>query len=249
MRSLMTIAALCFGTPLISQNMMELHLVLAFDVSASVNDVEFDLQRSGTADALRDPAVMSAIGEAPGGMAISIVQWSSIKRQALGLDWVVLDTVEDAASYADKVDAMPRRLPGGGTMIHAGLEFAAQQLDTAPGQARRRVIDLSGNGRTDDDENLAEMRDKLISVGVVINALAIEELNNDLTTYFYSYVIGGPQAFVATADDFEDFTDAMQIKLLREISGAMFSNADDKTRETQVAHSRHFSSQPRKTRN
>ncbi len=202
---------------------MELHLVLAFDVSASVNDVEFDLQRTGTANALRAPEVMAAIEQAPGGIAIAIVQWSSVIRQALGLDWVILHSEADVAAYADAVDAMPRRIPGGGTMIHSGLDYASRLLDAAPGYARRRVIDLSGNGQTDDLDKLLEVRDWLASRGIVINALAIEEHHDDLTSYFRQYLISGPGAFVVTAAEFKDFHEAMQIKLLREISGSIFS--------------------------
>jgi Ca-activated chloride channel family protein len=202
---------------------MELHLVLAFDVSASVNDVEFDLQRTGTANALRAPEVMAAIEHAPGGAAIAIVQWSSVIRQALGLDWVILHTEADVAAYADTVDAMPRRISGGGTMIHSGLNYASRLMDAAPGYARRRVIDLSGNGQTDDLDKMLEVRDWLASRGIVINALAIEEHHNDLTSYFHRYLITGPGSFVVTAAEFEDFHEAMQIKLLREISGAVFS--------------------------
>lgn len=210
-----------------AQDQMELHLVLAFDVSASVNDVEFDIQRTGTARALRHPSIQAAVEQAEGGIAISIVQWSSIGLQELGLDWVVLRSAQDVVAFADQVRAMPRLLSGGGTMIHTGLEFAARQLDTAPGTARRRVIDLSGNGRADNHEKMLEIRDQLIRDGVVINALAIEEHNDDLTSYFYSYLIGGPNAFVITADEFDDFYEAMQIKLYREIRGALYSQNPD----------------------
>ena len=202
---------------------MELHLVLAFDVSASVNDVEFDIQRTGTARALRHPSVLAAIEQAKGGVAISIVQWSSIRLQALGLDWAVLRTSGDVDAFADLVEAMPRKLSGGGTMVHSGLEFAARQLDAAPGTARRRVIDLSGNGRADNHDKMLETRDLLVRGGVVINALAIEEHNDDLTSYFYRFLIGGPAAFVITADEFDDFLDAMRKKLYREIMGSNFS--------------------------
>jgi hypothetical protein len=233
----MVASIILLSTPTQAQEpeLMELHLVLAFDVSASVNNVEFDLQRRGTARALRAPEVMAAINQAPGGVAIAIVQWSSVIRQALGLDWVILHSEADAAAYADVVEAMPRRLPGGGTMIHAGLEYAARLLDAAPGYARRRVIDLSGNGRADDLDKMLEMRDRLASKGVVINALAIEELNNDLTRYFYRYLVAGPGAFVVTADEFEDFHTAMQIKLLREISGPSFSGAPQRQEMRRLA--------------
>ena len=223
-------SVLCFvllcHTAAQAQERMELHLVLAFDVSASVNDDEFDLQRTGTADALRSERVAEAIARAPGGVAIAIVQWSSKSRQALGLDWVELYNLGDVDAYADEVAGMPRRLPGGGTMIHTGIEFAARLLEAGPGEARRQVIDLSGNGQADDRDLLLESRDRVVSQGIVINGLAIEEDHDDLTEYFERYVVGGTNAFVVTANDFEDFTDAMETKLFREISGAVFSRDD-----------------------
>jgi len=213
-----------------TEDQMELHLVLAFDVSASVNDAEFDLQRTGTAEALRDSSVVGAIEQAPGGVAIAIVQWSSITQQAVGLDWVHLSDADGVANYADVVHVMPRRLPGGGTMIHAGLDFAASMFETAPGTARRRVIDLAANGQTDDTDKLRESRNRLLRDGVVINGLAIEEDDRGLTSYFYAKIIGGAGAFAVTADDFPVFAQAMKIKLHREIAGSTLSNAPDRTR-------------------
>ena len=93
----------------------------------------------------------------------------------------------------------------------------------APRTARRRVIDLAGNGRTDDLEKMLATRDRLLADGVVINALAIEEDDDELTRYYLRELAGGPGAFVVTADEFKDFTEAMQIKLYREISGAVVS--------------------------
>ena len=217
----LAVTILVSGPPAFGQAIVELHLVLAFDVSASINDEEFDLQRSGLARAFRDPAVQTAIAKAPGGIAVSIIQWSSISRQALGLNWTKLDDAASTEAFADAVDAMPRLLPGGGTMIHAGLAFAARMLDDAPGWARRRVIDVSGNGVSDDLEKTREQRDLIVASGVTINGLAIEELKQNLTAYYREDVIGGNDAFVITAMDFEDFQEAMQRKLLREISGSL----------------------------
>ena len=124
---------------------------------------------------------------------------------------------------AQSIADMPRKLAGGGTMIHAGLRFAAEMFETAPGTARRQVIDLSGNGRTDDERALLEIRDLLNRQGVVINGLAIEEDHDDLTQYFYRVVIGGAGAFVETAADFPVFAKAMEQKLYREISGPSFA--------------------------
>ncbi|WP_299851853.1 DUF1194 domain-containing protein [uncultured Roseovarius sp.] len=201
----------------------ELHLVLAFDVSASINDSEFALQRNGTANALRHSSVRNAISEARGGIAISIVQWSSIQQQVLAMDWVALKNDDDVIKFADAVGNMPRILPGGGTMVHAGLEFSERQFDAAPGVARRHVIDLSGNGRSDDFEQMLATRERLVGRGIVINGLAIEEDYDDLSDYFSASLIGGAGAFVVTANGHEDFGDAMQIKLFREINGAVYA--------------------------
>lgn len=202
-----------------AEEVLGLHLVLAFDASASVNDEEFSLQRRGTATALRDPSVKAAIESTSGGIAISIIQWSSVSRQAVGLDWRVLNGAASAEAFADLVEHMPRRLSGGGTMIHSGLDFAGRMFTSAPGIARRRVIDISGNGRADDLEATHYTRDQLVEAGITINGLAIEELKDDLTRYFRDNVIGGPHAFVVTADEFSDFGAAMRRKLLREVLG------------------------------
>ncbi len=177
------------------------------------------LQRAGTAAAFRDPVVRGAIARTPGGIAVSIVQWSSIGQQAIALDWQALADPASTQAFAEAVDSMPRRLPGGGTRIHAGLAFAARMFETAPGSARRRLIDLSGNGRADDLKTTHAERDRLAAAGIGINALAIEEDDAHLTGYFHENLITGPHAFVVTANDFEDFAVAMRAKLLREITG------------------------------
>ena len=196
---------------------VELLLVLAIDVSASVNDGEYDLQRLGTARAFRDPAVRAALAAAPGGIAVAVVQWSSIRSQAVGLDWTRLADPGAVEAFAARLEAMPRRLPGGNTMIHAGLDYAAGMFDSAPVVGRRRVIDLAGNGTADDEGEAHRVRDRLVAEGIVINGLAIEEDSATLTRYFRENVIGGPGSFVITAADFHDFERAMQAKLLREI--------------------------------
>lgn len=200
-----------------AQSSAGLLLVLAFDVSASVNDAEFELQRAGTAAALSDPAVRAAVRDTPGGIAIAVVQWSSVRQQAEAIGWSRL--IDDAAleAYARAVAEMPRRLSGGGTMIHGGLDFAAAMFADAPVAGRRRVIDLSANGIADDQEKMRRSRHRILEKGILINGLAIEEDDKRLTRYFRETVIGGPGAFVVTADDFDDFEKAMRIKLLREI--------------------------------
>lgn len=195
----------------------ELELVLAIDASASVNDEEFVLQVAGTAAAFRDPDVQLAVAAAPGGIAVIAFQWASARYQTVAIPWTRLQSRESVAAFADQVERMPRMIPGGGTLIHAALAFGYRLFDSSPVMGLRRVIDLSGNGEADDFPATLEVRDRIVASGVVINALAIEELKEDLTSYFRDHVIGGTGAFVETAADFDDVSRAMRLKLLREI--------------------------------
>ncbi len=195
--------------------------MLAVDASASVNYDEFDLMTFGTAAALRDPAVGDAVAHTPGGVAFCLVQWSSIARQAVTLPWTLATDAAGTAQVGDLIARMPRTIDGGGTMIHAGLDYAAARFATAPGVARRRVIDISGNGRADDATALAATRARLARNGMVINGLAVEEDDAHLTTYFREAVIAGPGAFALHAADWETFGAAMRLKLLREIAGTI----------------------------
>ncbi len=200
-----------------AQNNSHLNLVLAVDASASVNDQEFELQRTGIATALRDSDVQAAIIRAPGGINVAIVQWASARHQAVALKWTHLREKRDIDALAERILAMPRRLAGGNTMIHAGVEFAGEMLTQAPIPAVRQVIDVSGNGHADDVPLLEKARDRLVARGIVINGLAIEEDPPNVTRHFRRHLIGGPGAFVITAQDFPDFARAMRLKFLREI--------------------------------
>lgn len=198
---------------------VDLELVLAIDLSASVNDAEYDLQREGTAEAFRDPDVMAAITSQPQGIAVVAVQWASQKYQRVALPWRVLRTQAEILAYADEVAVMPRTLPGGGTAMSGGLTFAASMFADSPVSGRRRVVDIAANGIADNFQKMQEARKTLLDAGITINGLAIEELKQNLTTYFQQYVIGGPNAFVQTCWSFEDFREAMRAKLIREIGG------------------------------
>lgn len=204
---------------------VDLQLVFAFDVSASVNDAEYDLQRRGTAAALRDPDVREAVASLPDGMAVAAVQWASEFHQAVALPWKHVRGDKSLDRFADTMAAMPRKLPGGNTMIHAGLAFAANLIAESEIVARRRVIDLSGNGVADKIAETHRVRDRLVADGIIINGLAIEELKEDLTAFFRENVIGGPGAFVETAWDFDDVARAMRRKLLRELGAGPMAGA------------------------
>ncbi|MEQ8665185.1 MAG: DUF1194 domain-containing protein [Rhodospirillales bacterium] len=205
---------------------VELELVIAIDLSASVNDAEYELQRAGSAEAFRDPDVIDAIVSHPAGIAVIAVQWASAKYQRVAIPWTVLRTEQAIVDYADAVAAMPRKLPGGGTSITGGLRFSGEMFADSPVQGRRRVIDIAANGRADMFEDMRKVRKRLLDADIVINALAIEEDTNDLTRYFREFVIGGERSFVQTAWSFEDFREAMRAKLLREIGSPHYGALD-----------------------
>jgi len=205
---------------------VELELVLAIDLSASVNDAEYDLQRQGTAEALRDPDVQAAILSHAEGIAVSGVQWASLKYQRIAIPWTRLRSREDIDAFADVFETLPRLLPGGGTSITGGLSFSARMFASSPVIGRRRVIDIAANGRADNLVEMQKVRGVIVESGIVINALAIEELKDDLTKYFHQYVIGGHGSFVQTAWSFEDFRQAMRAKLLREIGTPRLSRVN-----------------------
>jgi hypothetical protein len=227
--AIVAVSPLCADGPAAAET-VDLQLVFAIDVSASVNDVEYDLQRAGTAAALRDPAVRGAVSALPDGMAVAVVQWSSEYHQDVGLPWMRVTNHDSLDRFADAVAAMPRKLHGGNTMIHAGLAYAARMFTGSGFEPRRRVIDLSGNGIADKIPETHQIRDRLVADGIIINGLAIEELKEDLTAFFRHNVIGGPGAFVETAWEFHDVTEAMRRKLLREIDAGPVAWQNDQAR-------------------
>ena len=128
---------------------VDLELVLAVDASSSVSADEFDLQMRGLAEAFRSPAVVRAIESAGDlGIAVALVQWSDDAKQSLAVDWRRLDDAAGALAYAEEIEATPRFLVGGGTAIGGALTFSIKQLQSNGFEGRRQVIDLSGDGRT-----------------------------------------------------------------------------------------------------
>ena len=200
---------------------VDLELVLAVDASSSVSAAEFTLQIQGLARAFRDPRVVQAI-RASGdlGMAVSLVQWSDNRKQFLAVDWTLVIGPDGASAFAKEVANTPRFLIGGGTAIGGALKFAMRLLEGNDFQGRRRVIDVSGDGRANQGAHPAKLRDRAVALGITINGLAI--LNEDLAVaeYYRAHVIGGTGAFVMTANDYESYALAILIKLVREIAGA-----------------------------
>lgn len=194
----------------------EVALVLTIDVSGSVDPGEYRLQMDGLADALADPTVRDALVEAKAHVAVA--QWSGTSRQALTVPWRGIGGPGDVAALIAEVRAAPRAWRHYSTAIGDALIFAADLLGEVPAECRRRVIDVSGDGPSNEGTEVTRIRDALVRGGVQINGLAIETTEKGLSDYYRENVIGGPGAFVLTARDFEDYPRAIRRKLLNEIT-------------------------------
>ena len=196
----------------------DLALVLALDGSASVGLTEFGLIAGGLGAALRDAAVVDAMTRGGAGASlVAVLLWSGHAAQDILIDWTRIATPEDADSVAQQVEDAPRLVRAGLTAIGAALAASAALLARAPLQAARQVVDLAGDGRSNDGVPPGPVRDHLVAAGVTVNGLCVLHEEPDLLPYYESQVIGGPQAFAATCPDYAAFAETMRRKLLREL--------------------------------
>ena len=194
----------------------DIALVLAIDVSGSVDAREDRIQMDGLAAALRDPTIRAALTEAEARLAV--VQWSGSNRQKVVADWSGAGTGEEIDAIADVIVTAPRAFRHYSTAIGEALGVAADLLGAVGGDCRRKVIDVSGDGISNEGVEVTVMRDALVRGGIVINGLAIEASEPGIAAYFERDVIGGGGAFVLTARTYEDYPEAIRRKLLRELS-------------------------------
>lgn len=200
---------------------VELELVLAIDASASVGRAEFDLQARGLAAAFRHPEVAAAISALDGrAVMVSLVQWSSPDRQRVGVSWTRIMNASDARTMAGKIARMPRYVGSGGTAIGQAIAYAQAHLDGNGIDGRRKVIDVSGDGRANMGRMPSRSRDEVVDAGTTINGLAILNEETGVDRYYSENVIGGAGAFIMTATDYSSFQEAIRRKLVREITGA-----------------------------
>jgi len=227
--AIVVLALLLSAAPAIAQQAVE--LVLAIDTSTSVNDAEYELQRTGLAEAFLHPRILSAIkGLGPKGMAVSIVQWAGRSEQVLARKWVLVNSETSARKFSNSIRSMPRQLSGF-TDIANAIRFSVTQLENNNFNGQRLAIDVSGDG-TSDRNNPAIARDEAILRGITINGLIIHSIEYDLgelarielVDHYRNRVIGGLGAFLLEAENFEDFAVSIRKKLYREISGPLFSS-------------------------
>jgi hypothetical protein len=198
---------------------VDVALVLAIDSSSSVSADEFYLQTQGLAAAFADPEVEAAITRGTeGAIAVAILEWAGPDRQEVNLVWTTVRPADLPALSAELAD-LPRLIDGGGTGLGAGLLAATALFAQAP-PATRRVIDVSGDGRTSAGPPVAAARDAAVAAGITVNGLAIVNEEPDLEAFYRDNLKGGPDAFVMRARDYEDFTRAIKAKLLRELENS-----------------------------
>jgi hypothetical protein len=205
---------------------VDLLLVLCMDASGSIDAAEFELQRRGYAEALTDERIVDAIrGGLQGAVAIAVVEWGSPQGAATVVPWTLVRDRASAEALSAALIAAPRSTQSYNAIGDA-IDHSRRLLDAAPHQARRRIIDLSGDGPDLRSANpVSRARDEAVAAGITINALAIIETGvgdrrgEPLDLHYEHEVIGGPGAFVVVAQGRPSFARAIRSKLVREISG------------------------------
>jgi len=223
--------AAAFGQPAGAEDdQADLLLVLAADISRSVDERKFRLQREGYANALIDPRVLRAMTAGPKGrIALTFMEWASDGDQVVVVDWTPVGGNAEAQVVAKRVREAPRAFMGR-TSISTGIDASMGLLARSPFQAPRRVIDVSGDGTHNSGRPVTLARDEAIAKGVTINGLVIlsevplptnplhTHPPGGLTAYYENNVIGGPGAFVVEAENFEAFGQLLISKLIKEIA-------------------------------
>lgn len=206
---------------------VDLALVLAVDVSGSVDEAEAALQRKGYVDAIADPRVVKAITSGIlGRIAVSYFEWAGDGWQVPVTDWTMIDGVSSARAFAKKLSDAPLG-SGPWTSISDAIDFSVGLHEANPFEATRKVVDISGDGPNNTGGFVVPARDAAVAKRITINGLAI--MNNrpnfgrkpmpNLDLYYRHCVIGGRGAFVIVANGFKDFARAIRRKLILEIAG------------------------------
>ncbi len=201
-----------------------LALLLALDVSSSVDDGEYALQKNGLADALLDPDITGALLGQGGTVALAVYEWSGRRQSVVVQDWVELQTAAQIADVAERVRVASRSYSRYPTALGYALGFGATMLREAPA-CDRRTIDVSGDGITNDGfwPHLAYKHFPFD--GVTVNGLAVLGADPAVVDHYEFELRRGPGAFVETAQGYAGFREAMTRKLYREINDQVVGQA------------------------
>jgi hypothetical protein len=207
-------------------------LVLAADVSRSIDQPKFQLQREGYAAAISHPRVLNAITSGPHRrIAVCFVEWSGVSAQKVVIDWTLIGDAAAARRFGDQLLEAPRSFAER-TSISGAIDFAAALFDRAPYDSTRHTIDVSGDGTNNSGRDVGPARDDALAKGITINGLVIltspdvqlawnpEHTNppGGLANYYRDNVIGGSGAFVVVAESFNSFQEAIIKKMIAEVA-------------------------------
>ncbi|MBL6455107.1 DUF1194 domain-containing protein [Belnapia sp. T6] len=206
---------------------VDVELVLAVDVSRSVDPEEQELQFSGYEAAFRDRRLIEGIAGGPvGAIAVTMFTWSDWHIQNTVVPWMLLDGAPACHRFADAVANAPRRT-WLYTSISGAMDYAAKQFGQGF-EGTRKVVDISGDGVNNSGRPVAEAREEALAQGIVLNGLAVLDRSPPpaalssalppLDTYYRQEVIGGPGAFLVVAEGFQAFEAAVRRKIIREIA-------------------------------
>jgi hypothetical protein len=207
---------------------VDVELVLAVDVSRSVDNEEQEMQFKGYAAAFRDRRLVEAMSRGPiGSIACTLFTWSDWNIQEHLVPWMMLDSPRAAERFAQAIDAAPRRTHLY-TSISGAMDYAARLFGQGY-EGTRRVVDISGDGINNSGREVGAAREEALNQGIVLNGLAVLDRTppppglgamQPLDEYYRERVIGGPGAFLMVADGFESFEQAVRRKIIREVAVA-----------------------------
>lgn len=211
-------AAMLAAPPAWSRD-VDLALILAIDVSGSVNAERWELQRRGYEAAFNSPEVLQSITSGTHkAIAVTMVEWSGQSHQRQVVEWTVIDDQLSAATFASLMAEAPR-VYSDWTSISAALDFVVPLFRKSGVVAGRNIIDVSGDGVNNQGRPIDDARADALAKGVVINGLPILSDYDALDGYYQEHVVGGAGAFMEVVKDYSTFSEAVLSKLVREISG------------------------------
>jgi hypothetical protein len=210
-----------------SRPTVDIELILAVDVSYSMDLDELAVQREGYAEAIQSKEFLQALKKLPNGkVAVTYFEWAASNDQKIIIPWRVIDGPESADAVADEILKTPVRRASR-TSISGAIYFAMPLFDQDPYRGLRRVIDISGDGPNNNGAPVTGARDEALSKGITINGLPIMvkepsystmDIDN-LDDYYEDCVIGGPGSFVVSIKNRDKFKEAIRTKLLLEVAG------------------------------
>ena len=224
------LALLLLTRPALAAEPVDVALVLVTDVSRSIDDSEYDLEKRGTGNAFTDPRVITAIAHgALGRIAVAYIEFAGSSQVKTVIPFTFISNEATARAFADRLIKAPRSFFGR-TAISSGIDAAVALLDAADLEAQRKVIDVCGDGTNNAGREITEARDDALNHNIIINGLTIindHPVNyifahtappGGLTNYYRENVTGGPGSFVLEVHDFQTFGEAMTRKLITEIA-------------------------------